>query len=170
VVLVLIGLILALLLRSLVAPAFLIATVIASFAATLGLITVAFAEIGGQGLSFNLVQMAFIFLVALGVDYNIFLMARARREAERHGTREGMLIALANTGAVITGAGLILAGTFATLTLLPLEALIQIGATVAIGVLLDTFVVRALMIPSIAYLLGERTWWPGAVSKPGPEG
>jgi RND superfamily putative drug exporter len=170
IVLVLIGLILALLLRSLVAPAFLIATVVGSFAATLGLITFAFAQLGGEGLSFNLIQMAFIFLVALGVDYNIFLMARARREAAIHGTREGILIALANTGGVITGAGLILAGTFATLTLLPLEALIQIGATVAIGVLLDTFVVRALLIPSITYLLGERTWWPGSVSSPGDEG
>ena len=91
-------------------------------------------------------------------------MARAREEAAARGTREGSLAALDHTGGVVTGAGLILAGTFATLTLLPLEELIQIGATVAIGVLLDTFVVRALLIPAIAYRLGERTWWPSRVA------
>jgi RND superfamily putative drug exporter len=160
-VLLVVGLILALVLRALVAPAFLIATVVASFAATLGLLTFAFTELlGTSGTAFDLVLMSFIFLVALGVDYNIFLMARAREEAAGRGTREGILVALENTGGVVTGAGVILAGTFATLTLLPLEQLVQIGATVAIGVLLDTFVVRALLIPSLAYLLGERTWWP----------
>ena len=87
-------------------------------------------------------------------------MTRAREETAARGTREGILAALVNTGGVVTGAGLILAGTFATLTLLPLEELVQIGATVAIGVLLDTFVVRALLIPAITYRLGERAWWP----------
>jgi len=87
-------------------------------------------------------------------------MTRDREEAAVHGTRRGMLIALEDTGAVITGAGLILAGAFATLTLLPLEELAQIGATVAIGVLLDTFFVRSLLIPAITYLCGERAWWP----------
>jgi RND superfamily putative drug exporter len=90
-------------------------------------------------------------------------MTRAREEAARLGTRDGILAALEDTGGVITGAGVILAGTFATLTLLPLEALVQIGATVAIGVLLDTFVVRALTIPAITWLCGERAWWPGRV-------
>jgi putative drug exporter of the RND superfamily len=162
-ILLVVGLILAALLRALVAPAYLIVTVVASFAATLGLVTFAFtALLGIEGLAFNLVLMAFLFLVALGVDYNIFLMARAREEATAHGTREGILAALVNTGGVVTGAGLILAGTFATLTLLPLEELVQIGATVAIGVLLDTFVVRALLIPAITYRLGERTWWPSS--------
>ena len=159
-VLLVVGLILAAVLRALLAPLYLMATVVASFAATLGLVTFAFAVVGGEGIAFNLVPMAFIFLVALGVDYNIFLMTRAREEAPAHGTREGVLVALVNTGGVVTGAGLILAGTFATLTLLPLEQLIQIGATVAIGVLLDTFVVRALLIPAITYRLGERAWWP----------
>jgi putative drug exporter of the RND superfamily len=159
-VLLVVGLILVLVLRALVAPAFLIATVVASFAATLGLMTFVFAA---TGIAFDLILMAFIFLVALGVDYNIFLMTRAREEAAARGTSEGILIALKSTGGVVTGAGVILAGTFATLTLLPLEQLVQIGATVAIGVLLDTFVVRALLIPAIAYLLGERTWWPGSV-------
>lgn len=160
-VLVLVTLILAAVLRALVAPAFLIVTVVLSFAATLGLCTFAFSELSSEGVAFNLVLMAFIFLVALGVDYNIFLMTRAREEAASRGTPEGTLAALVSTGGVVTGAGLILAGTFATLTLLPLEELVQIGATVAIGVLLDTFVVRALLIPAIAFRLGERTWWPG---------
>jgi RND superfamily putative drug exporter len=163
-VLAVVGLILIMVLRALAAPGYLIVTVVASFAATLGLVTFAFTQLfGSSGISFDLVLLAFIFLVALGVDYNIFLMTRAREEAVAHGTREGMLIALEDTGAVITGAGLILAGTFATLTLLPLEQLVQIGATVAIGVLLDTFVVRSLLIPAITYLCGERAWWPGSV-------
>ncbi|HYQ79558.1 MAG TPA: MMPL family transporter [Solirubrobacterales bacterium] len=160
-VLLVIGLILIAVLRALIAPAYLIATVLASFAATLGLATFAFIEVFGMdGLAFNLELMSFIFLVALGVDYNIFLMTRAREEAAARGTRDGVLAALTSTGGVITGAGLILAGTFATLTLLPLEELVQIGATVAVGVLLDTFVVRALLIPAITYRLGERAWWP----------
>jgi putative drug exporter of the RND superfamily len=164
VVLAVVGLILIAVLRALAAPGYLIVTVVASFAATLGLLTFAFTQLfGSGGISFDLVLLAFIFLVALGVDYNIFLMTRAREEAVAHGTREGILIALEDTGAVITGAGLILAGTFATLTLLPLEQLVQIGATVAIGVLLDTFVVRSLLIPAITYLCGERAWWPGRV-------
>ena len=167
-VLLVIGLILIWVLRALVAPAYLIATVLASFAATLGLATFAFIEIFGmEGLAFNLELMSFIFLVALGVDYNIFLMTRAREEAARRGTREGTLAALVSTGGVVTGAGLILAGTFATLTLLPLEELVQIGATIAAGVLLDTFVVRTLLIPAITYRLGERAWWPG---RAGPRG
>jgi putative drug exporter of the RND superfamily len=160
-VLLVIGLILIAVLRALVAPAYLIASVVASFAATLGIATFAFTEIlQMEGLAFNLELMAFIFLVALGVDYNIFLMTRAREEAAARGTREGTLSALVHTGGVVTGAGLILAGTFATLTLLPLEELAQIGATVAFGVLLDTFLVRALLIPAITYRLGDRAWWP----------
>ncbi len=167
-VLLVIGLILIAVLRALVAPAFLILTVLASFAATLGLATFAFTEVFGMdGLAFDLELMAFIFLVALGVDYNIFLMTRAREEAAARGTREGILAALVSTGGVVTGAGLILAGTFATLTLLPLEELVQIGATIAAGVLLDTFVVRALLIPAITHRLGERSWWPGRVGPPG---
>jgi RND superfamily putative drug exporter len=167
-VLLVVGLILIMVLRALVAPAYLIATVVASFAATLGLATFAFTEVFQTGgLAFNLELMSFIFLVALGVDYNIFLMTRAREEAAVRGTREGTLTALVGTGGVVTGAGLILAGTFATLTLLPLEELVQIGATVAVGVLLDTFLVRALLIPAITYRLGDRAWWPGRVDRPG---
>jgi RND superfamily putative drug exporter len=166
-VLLVVGLILIAVLRALAAPGYLMLTVVASFAATLGLVTFAFADLfGSNGIAFNLVLLSFIFLVALGVDYNIFLMTRAREEAAKLGTRDGVLAALENTGGVVTGAGLILAGTFATLTLLPLDELVQIGATVAIGVLLDTFVVRALLIPAITYLCGERAWWPGRASGP----
>jgi putative drug exporter of the RND superfamily len=160
-VLLVVGLILAAVLRAIAAPLYLMATVVLSFAGTLGLSTFAFSVIGGEGITFDLTLLAFLFLVALGVDYNIFLMTRVREEAREHGTREGTLRALVATGGVVTGAGLILAGTFGTLTLLPLEELIQIGATVAVGVLLDTFVVRALLIPAITYRLGDRAWWPG---------
>ncbi|HEX8752365.1 MAG TPA: MMPL family transporter [Solirubrobacterales bacterium] len=161
VVLAVVAAILAAVLWALAAPAYVILTVVASFAATLGLATFAFSQVfATEGLAFNLELMSFIFLVALGVDYNIFLMTRAREEAAARGTREGMLAALVSTGGVVTGAGLILAGTFATLTLLPLEELVQIGATVAVGVLLDTLVVRALLVPAITYRFGERAWWP----------
>ena len=164
-VLLVVALILAAVLRALVAPLFLIVTVVASFAATLGLCTFAFSLLSGEGVAFNLVLMSFLFLVALGVDYNIFLMTRAREDAAALGSREGTLAALVHTGGVVTGAGLVLAGTFATLALLPLEELVQIGVTVAIGVLLDTFVVRALLIPAIAFRLGERTWWPSRIHR-----
>ncbi len=153
-------LILCLVLRSLVAPLYLMATVVLSFAATLGLVTLLFSQVFGEGLAFNLVLLSFLFLVALGVDYNIFLMTRVREEAQSTDTPTAVGRALVATGSVVTGAGVILAGTFATLTLLPLEALVQIGATVAIGVLLDTFIVRALLVPSLTGLLGERAWWP----------
>ena len=153
------------LLVAIAAPLYLIVTVVASFAATLGLITLLFTHLfGHEGLAFNLVLISFIFLVALGVDYNIFLMDRVRHEARILGTRDGTLRALTSTGSVITSAGVILAGTFAALTLLPLEPLVQIGATVALGVLLDAFVVRALLVPSLTHLLGDRAWWPFSVT------
>ena len=155
--------ILCVLLAAVAAPLYLIATVVASFAATLGLVTLLFTHVfGDDGMAFNLVLVSFIFLVALGVDYNIFLMDRVRREARMAGTREGTLRALTATGGVVTSAGMILAGTFAALTLLPLEPLVQIGAAVALGVLLDTLVVRAVLVPSLTYLAGDRAWWPSA--------
>jgi RND superfamily putative drug exporter len=166
VVLLLVFLVLCGLLRAVAAPLYLVASVVASFAATLGISTVLFTQILGEdGLAFDLVLMAFIFLVALGVDYTIFLMHRTREETVRSGTRAGVLEALVTTGGVITGAGVILAGAFASLTILPLEELVQIGGTVAIGILLDTLVVRALLVTSITVLLGERTWWPGRVAR-----
>ena len=143
-------------------------TVVASFAATLGLVTLLFTHLfGHEGLAFNLVLMSFIFLVALGVDYNIFLMDRVRHEARDPGDARGDAARADDTGGVITSAGVILAGTFAALTLLPLEELVQIGTTVALGVLIDTFVVRALLVPRDHLLLGDRAWWPGSRRVPG---
>jgi RND superfamily putative drug exporter len=103
---------------------------------------------------------AFIFLVALGIDYNIFLMARVREETLRHGTRQGMVRGLAVTGAVITSAGIVLAGTFSVLALLPLVFLTEIGFVIAFGVLLDTFIVRSILVPALVLEIGPRIWWP----------
>jgi len=153
--------ILVLLLRSLAAPLILIATVVLSFAAALGgslLLFEVVADFPGEDPSYPL--FAFIFLVALGVDYNIFLMARVREEALSMSTRDAMLKGLAVTGGVITSAGIVLAGTFSVLAVLPLVALTQVGLTVALGVLLDTFVVRSVLVPALTFELGERTWWP----------
>ena len=159
-------LILIVLLRALVAPLILIATVILSFAAALGVGYTVFDVIFGfDGSDPSLPLFAFIFLVALGVDYNIFLMARVREETTRSGAREGVLRGLAVTGAVITSAGIVLAGTFSTLAVLPLVFLTEIGFVVAFGVLLDTFVVRSVLVPALALDLGPRTWWPSALAR-----
>ena len=141
-------LILAGLLRSIVAPALLVLSVIVSFAAALGVgVFVSDVVFGFPGIDPSLPLLCFVFLVALGIDYNIFLMARVREETHRYGTREGTLRGLAVTGAVITGAGIVLAGTFGALAVLPLVFLTEIGFIVAFGVLLDTFVVRSLIVP-----------------------
>jgi len=108
----------------------------------------------------NVVLFAFLFLVALGVDYNIFLTTRAREEAQHHGTKEGMVRALSSTGAVITSAGILIAAVFAVLGVLPVVALTQIGVIVCIGVLLDTLVVRTLVVPALVFLTGDRFWFP----------
>ena len=158
--------ILVALLRSVVAPVVLTATVVLSFFAALGgslLLFELFADFPGEDPSYPL--FAFIFLVALGVDYNIFLMARVREEAHRLPTKEAMLKGLAVTGGVITSAGVVLAGTFSVLAVLPLVALTQIGITVAFGVLLDTFVVRSILVPALTFELGERTWWPSRLAR-----
>ncbi|MFN8123142.1 MAG: MMPL family transporter [Thermoleophilia bacterium] len=158
--------ILAVLLRSVVAPLLLIATVILSFVAALGLSVLLFNTLfDSPGQDPSLPLFGFVFLVALGVDYNIFLMARAREEAARHGTREGMLRALAVTGGVITSAGVVLAGTFAVLGVLPLWALFQIGFLVGFGVLLDTLVVRSVLVPALVADLGDRVWWPSSPNR-----
>jgi RND superfamily putative drug exporter len=163
-----IALILALLLRSLVAPLVLIASVILSFFCTLGL-SILFIRyvIEDPGFDASLPTFAFIFLVALGIDYTIFLMARVREEARRHGTREGMLRALAATGPVITSAGIILAGTFSVLMTLPVTYTFDLGFMVALGILLDTFVVRTIMVPAAVELLGDRIWWPSTATRGG---
>jgi putative drug exporter of the RND superfamily len=160
-----IALILGILLQAIVAPIVLIATVLASFFGTLGMSLVFFRYVvGDAGVDASLPVFAFIFLVALGVDYTIFLMGRAREEARRHGTREGMLRALAATGPVITSAGLILAGTFSVLMTLPVTFAFNIGFMVAFGILLDTFIVRTIMVPAAVESIGDRIWWPSSPS------
>ncbi len=161
IVLLVVFLILALLLRAVAGPVMLMATVVLSFFAALGLSLLLFsvvADFPGEDPSYPL--FAFIFLVALGVDYNIFLMARVREEALVSPTNQAMLKGLAVTGGVITSAGVVLAGTFSVLAVLPLVALTQIGITVALGVLLDALIVRSILVPALTFDLGERTWWP----------
>jgi putative drug exporter of the RND superfamily len=161
VTLLVITIILGILLQAIVAPLVLIATVMASFFGTLGLSIFFFVEVQGtEGVDASLPTFAFIFLVALGVDYTIFLMSRVREEAAMHGTREGVLRALSATGPVITSAGLILAGTFSVLMTLPITFTFNIGFMVAVGILLDTFIVRTIMVPAAVELLGDRVWWP----------
>jgi RND superfamily putative drug exporter len=162
VLLILIGL-----LRAIAAPLILIGTVILSFLAALGVGYFVFDVIFGfPGSDPSLPLFAFVFLVALGVDYNIFLIARAREETIKHGSEQGILRALAVTGGVITSAGIVLAGTFSVLAVLPLTFLTEIGFVVAFGVLLDTFLVRSVLVPSIALTMGDGFWWPSALSRP----
>ena len=165
-VLLVILVVLAVLLRALVAPLLLIVTVVLSFAATLGVCALAFNHVfhfPGADPAFPL--FAFIFLVALGIDYNIFLMTRVREETQRHGTRDGVLRGLAVTGGVITSAGIVLASTFAVLGVLPLVFLAEVGFAVAFGVLLDTFLVRSVLVPALAHDIGGRIWWPSALAR-----
>ncbi|MFI5527353.1 MMPL family transporter [Kitasatospora sp. NPDC051853] len=160
-VLVVVTVILAGLLRAVTAPLVLIATVVLSYAAALGLSALAFEHLfhfEGSDQSFPL--FAFVFLVALGIDYNIFLMTRVREEALHRGTREGAVAGLAATGGVITSAGLILAATFAVLATLPITGLTEIGFAVALGILLDTLVVRSVLVTALTADLGHRMWWP----------
>ncbi|HJW22141.1 MAG TPA: MMPL family transporter [Candidatus Limnocylindrales bacterium] len=153
--------VLALLLRSLVAPLYLVGTVLLSYFCTLGIGTVLFQGLLGQsGMNYFLPLMVFVLLVALGSDYNIFLMSRVREESEARGTTDGIRAASARTGAVITSAGVILAGTFLAMVASPLTVLFQVGIMVALGVLIDTFMVRSLLVPAITTILGDGAWWP----------
>lgn len=152
---------LVLLLRSVLAPVLLVATVLATYCASMGISWWLFTGVFGfEALDVSTPLFAFLFLVALGVDYNIFLVTRAREEAREHGTRRGMLRALAATGGVITSAGILLGAVFAVLGVLPLVVLAQLGVIVCIGVLLDTLLVRTVLVPTLAQLLGDRFWWP----------
>ena len=158
--------ILGLLLRAVVAPLVLIGTVVLSFGAALGVSALMFRHVfgfAGEDTSFPL--YVFVFLVALGIDYNIFLMTRVREEAHGHGTRRGALIGLAATGGVITSAGIVLAGTFAALASLPLVAFAEIGFAVAFGVLLDTLIVRSVLVTALNLDLGRWMWWPGGLHR-----
>jgi RND superfamily putative drug exporter len=153
--------VLALLLRALVAPLLLIATVVLSFLAALGATWLATDRLlGFPALDHQLVLIGFVFLVALGIDYNIFLTTRVREEAGRLGHRPGVLRGLAATGGVITSAGLVLAATFAVLSVLPVTWMVELAILVAVGVLLDTFVVRPVLVPAVALDAGPATWWP----------
>ena len=165
VVLVVVFLILALLLRAVVAPLVLIATVVLSFLAAFGLSALLFRLLGFEGADAGLPLLVFVFLVALGIDYNIFLMTRVHEESKRFGTRRGALIGLATTGGVITSAGLVLAGTFAVLATLPVVAFAEVGIVVAIGVLLDTIVVRSVLVTALNLDIGRWMWWPSALSR-----
>lgn len=166
IVLLIIGLILGLLLRSILAAVVLLATVVLSFVATLGVCALVFNHVfnfPGADTSFPL--FAFVFLVALGIDYNIFLMTRVREETLKLGTRAGTTKGVTVTGGVITSAGVVLAATFTVLGVLPLVALAEIAFAVAFGVLLDTLVVRSLLVPALVHLIGDKIWWPSKLSQ-----
>jgi RND superfamily putative drug exporter len=158
-------LILVILLRALVAPLALLASVVLSYAAALGAAGLILAALGHPRLWVGIPLQTFLFLVALGVDYTIFLMTRAREEVARLGHRQGVLHALAVTGGVITSAGVVLASTFAALAVLPLVPSVQTAVIVAVGVLLDTVLVRSLLVPALALSIGSRTWWPGRLGR-----
>ena len=162
-ILVLVALVLVALLRAVLAPVLLMLTVIASYFASLGASWLLFRHwLGFPALDESVLLLSFLFLVALGVDYNIFLVTRAREEATESGTRAGMQTALRVTGGVITSAGILLAAVFAVLGVLPLLVLTQIGIIVCVGVLLDTLLVRTVIVPALAFTLGSAFWWPRA--------
>jgi RND superfamily putative drug exporter len=167
VVLVVILFILMLLLRSILAPLLLVLSVVLSYAAAMGVSAFVFNNIlGFPGADATVPLFGFVFLVALGVDYNIFLMSRVREESLKHGTRPGILRGLGVTGGVITSAGVVLAATFAALGVIPIMFLVQLAFIVAFGVLLDTVLVRSLLVPALAYDIGPRIWWPGKLGRP----
>jgi len=166
IVLLVVFLVLALLLRSLLAPALLIATVVLSFAATMGVSALVFNHIlDFPGADPVVPLFGFVFLVALGIDYNIFLMTRVREETAEHGNAEGVRRGLTLTGGVITSAGVVLAATFAALAVIPILFLAQLAFIVAFGVLLDTLVVRSLLVPALATDIGRKIWWPSRLAK-----
>lgn len=170
IVLLVIFIILILLLRSIVAPLILIASVVISYAAAIGVSALVFNNIFGfPGADASVPLFGFIFLVALGVDYNIFLMTRVREESQTIGTRQGIIRGLGKTGGVITSAGLVLAATFAALGIIPILFLAQLAFIVAFGVLLDTVVVRSLLVPAVSYAIGKAIWWPSKLWREGKE-
>lgn len=169
IVLIAVLLILMGLLRSVLSPVLLVGTVILSFGAALGLSSLVFDFLyGREHTDPGFPLFAFVFLVALGIDYNIFLMTRVREETAQHGTRKGSLIALSSTGGVITSAGLVLAATFATLATMPMTFTLQLGTTVALGVLLDTMIVRSVLVTALNLDLGGKIWWPSKLDRGGP--
>jgi len=164
-ILVVILAVLVLLLRALVAPLLLIVANVLSFGATLGIATVVFDVLGLPPVPLEVPLIGFVFLVALGIDYSIFLMTRVREESVRQGTHPGILKGLSATGGVITSAGVVLAATFAALGVIPILFLLMIGFIVAFGVLLDAIVVRSLLVPALAHDVGRAIWWPSRLSR-----
>ena len=168
IVLAVILVILMLLLRAILAPLLLIATTVLSFGTAMGISALLFDHVlGFPGADPAVPLFGFVFLVALGIDYNIFLMTRVREEALRYGTADGVVRGLAVTGGVITSAGLVLAATFAALGVIPILFLAQLAVIVALGVLLDTFVVRTLLVPALVLDLGKVVWWPSRLWREG---
>ena len=166
VVLLVVLIVLMLLLRSIVAPLLLIGTVVLSYAATLGVSALVFNHLlGFPGADPSVPLFGFVFLVALGVDYNIFLMTRVREESLKLGTRQGVVRGVQATGGVITAAGIVLAATFSALQVIPILFLVQISFIVAFGVLLDTILVRSLLVPALSYDIGRRIWWPSKLAR-----
>ena len=161
IILLVITIILGLLLRSIISAIVLLGTVVLSYFATLGVCALVFNHVFGfAGGDNSFPLFAFIFLVALGIDYNIFLMSRVREESQKIGTRAGVIKGVTVTGAVITSAGIVLAATFAVLGLLPLVPLAELGFAVAFGVLLDTIIVRSILVPALVHEIGPKIWWP----------
>lgn len=158
--------ILMILLRSILAPILLVATTVISFGTAMGVSALVFNGVFDfPGADPAVPLFGFVFLVALGIDYNIFLMTRVREESLRHGTRQGVLRGLTVTGGVITSAGVVLAATFAALSVIPILFLVQLAFIVAFGVLLDTFIVRSLLVPALTYDIGRTVWWPSKLSR-----
>ena len=166
--LVIVGLVLILLLRAVLGPLALLATVVLSYLAALGLQGLVMKAMGFDAVELGLPLLAFCFLVPLGVDYTIFLMSRVREEVATHGHREGVLRGLVATGGVITSAGIVLAATFGVLWQMPVTFMVGIGVVVSLGILLDTFVTRSLLVPALAVDIGPKFWWPGPVPGPVP--
>src|SRR5262249_48573729 len=156
---------LIILLRALIAPIVLLLSAVLSFAAAIGAAGLLFHALGHPRIDPGLPLFRFLFLVALGVDYTIFLMTRAREETQRRGHREGVLTSLTVTGGVITSAGLVLAATFSALAVVPTVGALQQGLLVAVGLLLDTFLVRSLLVPALALDIGPTTWWPSRIRR-----
>jgi len=155
-----------LLLRSILAPVLLMLTTVLSFGTAMGVSALLFNHVFNfPGADPAVPLYGFVFLVALGIDYNIFLMTRVREESLKHGTRQGILRGLTVTGGVITSAGLVLAATFAALSVIPILFLVQLAFIVAFGVLIDTFIVRSLLVPALTYDIGRVIWWPSKLSR-----
>jgi RND superfamily putative drug exporter len=169
-ILVVVFVVLVLLLRALVAPVLLLVSVVLSFTTAMGAASLIFHAIGHSRIDNGMPLLGFLFLVALGVDYTIFLMTRAREETANLGHAEGVKHSLAVTGGVITSAGLVLAATFGVLAVLPLTTMLQLGIIVAVGVLMDTLIIRTVLVPALSLDVGRKMWWPSrlAVARPVP--